>query len=132
MRHGHVDLVVALKWLRNLADSVVEILAVVKACLTTFWFWLPVLLSASIYINLYLMFAVHPLVIVVLPAVLMVYALIYEEKRIKAQYGLDGVKVLKSSHGLGEGPAYVYERKTWDVEKAVKDYEESLKKKEET
>ena len=121
---------VALKWLRNLADSTIEILAIMKACLTTFWFWVPVLFSVSFYLNLLLMFAIHPLVILVLPIVLVVFALIQEEKRVKAQYGLDDVRVLKASHGLGEGP--VYERKTWDVEKAVKDYEESLKKKEET
>ena len=121
---------VALKWLRNLADSAIEILAIVKACLTTFWFWVPVLFSVSFYLNLLLMFAIHPLVILALPIVLVVFAMIQEEKRVKAQYGLDEVRVLKASHGLGEGP--VYERKTWDVEKAVKDYEESLKKKEET
>jgi hypothetical protein len=122
--------VVVLKWLRNLADSTIEILTIVKACLTTFWFWVPVLFSVSFYLNLLLMFAIHPLVILVLPIVLVVFAMIQEEKRVKAQYGLDEVRVLKASHGLGEGP--VYERKTWDVEKAVKDYEESLKKKEET
>jgi len=123
-------MVVALRWLRNVADSAVEILAIVKACVTTFWFWVPVLFAASFYLNLLLMFVIHPLIILVLPTVLVIIGIVSEEKRIKAQYGLDEVKVLKASHGLFEGP--MSERKTWDVEKAVKDYEESLKKKEET
>ena len=121
---------VALGWLRSVAESFVEILAIVKACLTTFWFWVPVLFAASFYLNLLLMFVIHPLVILALPIALMIYGIVHEEKRIRAQYGLDEVKVLKASHGLGEGPAY--ERKTWDVEKAIRGYEESLKKKEET
>lgn len=52
--------------------------------------------------------------------------MIQEEKRVKAQYGLDEILVLKASHGLGEGP--LLERKTWDVEKAIKEYQKTLKR----
>jgi hypothetical protein len=117
-----------LKILRDFWGFFIDVLLIVKTCLTTFWFWVPVLFAASLYLQLWMVFAIHPLTILILPTILAIFAMNEEEKRVKAQWGLDEIKVLKSSHGLGEGPTW--EKKTWDVEKAVKEYEESLKKQE--
>lgn len=116
-----------LKSIRDLWFSFIDVLFLVKACLTTFWFWVPVIFAASLYIQLWIVFAIHPLTILILPTILGILAMIREEKRVRAQYGVDEFMVLKSSHMFGEGP--VWERKTWDAERAVKEYEESLKKK---
>jgi hypothetical protein len=115
-----------LRNIRSIWESFVDILILVKVCLTNFWFWVPVLFAASLYIQLWAVFAIHPLTILILPTILGIFAMIQEEKRVKAQYGLDEILVLKASHGLGEGP--LLERKTWDVEKAIKEYQKTLKR----
>lgn len=44
---------------------------------------------AYMYFQLGLMFYIHPLALAILPSILIVYALIQEDRRSKAQYGLD-------------------------------------------
>lgn len=115
--------------LQEFKESFVEVLLITKVCLTTFWFWLPALFAAYLYFQLWIVFFVHPLTILILPVVLAVFATILEEKRVKAQYGLDEIKLLSSSDPLGASPAWKKVR--WDVEKAIRDYKESLRKTEE-
>lgn len=67
--------------------------------------------------------------ILIAPAVLAVFAMIVREERVKAQYGLDKVKILRASDPLGEGATWRKVR--WEVEKGIREYEESLKKREE-
>jgi hypothetical protein len=73
----------------NLKESISESLLIIKTCLTTIWFWIPVLLSAYLWVQLGLMFYIHPLIAIIVPSILVVYALIHEDKRTKALYGLD-------------------------------------------
>lgn len=74
----------------NFKDSLLESILIIKTCLTTFWFWVPVLLTAYLWVQLGIMFYIHPLAVVIVPSILIVYALIQEDRRLKAQYGLDG------------------------------------------
>lgn len=113
--------------LQGIKVLIVEIALITKACLTSIWFWVPPLYAAYIYLQLWMIFAVHPLTILILPIVLFVTMTLWEDKRLRIQYGLDKVKSLEASHPLGAGPRL--ESVRWNVEKAVREYEESLKKK---
>jgi len=62
---------------------------IAKDCLTNFWFWVPVLFAAYMWAQLGIMFYIHPLALAILPSILIVYALIQEDRRFKAQHGLD-------------------------------------------
>jgi len=62
---------------------------IAKTCLTSFWFWVPVLFAVYMWVQLWIMFYVHPLALAIVPSILIVYALIQEDRRFKAQYGLD-------------------------------------------
>lgn len=115
--------------LQEFKESFIEILIITKVCLTTFWFWLPPLFAAYIYFQLWLVFFVHPLTILIMPVVLAVFAMIWEEKSVKDQYGLDKIKLLSASDPLGANPEWKKVR--WDVEKAIKEYKETLRNAEE-
>lgn len=73
----------------NFKESLLESMLIIKTCLTTFWFWVPVLLSAYLWVQLGIMFYISPLAALIVPSILVVYALIREDKRTEAQYGLD-------------------------------------------
>lgn len=109
---------------QSFKESLLEILYIVKACLGSFWFWLPPLFAVYLYLELYLLF-VSPLLALIGPIITIVYALFWEEKRVKAQYGIKDVKVLSSSDPLFSQP-----RRTTsvEVEKLVEEYEKLIKK----
>lgn len=71
------------------------------------------------------MMTIHPLLLVIGPAITIAYALIWEEKRVKAQYGLKDVKVLKSSDPMFSTPRKV--PNPVEVEKLVEEYKKLLK-----
>lgn len=73
-----------------------------------------------------MVFYVHPLTIVVLPAILCIYAVLEERKRLEAQYKVTPVRRLRASHSLGEEPQHVYFR--WNVGKSVEEYERLVDK----
>lgn len=112
--------------LEGFKESLFEILLITKVCLTDFWFWLPPLFAAYMYFQLWIVFFVHPLTILIVPVVLAIFAMVFEEHRTKAQYGLDKIKLLRASDPLGESPTWKDVR--WDVEKVIREYRESLKK----
>lgn len=115
------------KRLQSSKESFIEILVIIKTCLTSFWFWFPVLYGIYFYMQIWLIFCVHPLTILALPIALSIYAIVQEEKRAKAFYELNGIKYLSASHPIGEGPkAKLF---SWKLEKYVKEYEKLLKKK---
>lgn len=116
-----------MKRLQGFGESFVELFAIVRTCLTTFWFWLPVLFAAYFYVQLWMIFFVHPLTILIMPVALSIYSMIWEEKRINAQYSLEEVKVLRASDPLFTMPKK--EKIQWDAEQVVREYRESLKKK---
>jgi len=112
----------------KLKESLLEILYLTKSCLTTFWFWLPVLFAGYFFLQIWMMFCIHPLTILILPAVLCAYGIRQEQKQIEAQHGLVKTKVLKASHALGMGPQPLSLHK-WEIEKIVEEYTHFLKKK---
>jgi len=117
------------KRLQSSKESFIEILVIVKACLTSFWFWLPVLYGVFFYMQIWLIFCVHPLTILVLPIAISIYAIIQDEKKAKTFYELNRIKYFSASHPLGEGPKM--KTSNLKVEKYVKEYEKLLKKKQE-
>jgi hypothetical protein len=112
--------------LRNLEETIWELAVLAKACLTTFWFWVPPLFAIYMYLQLWMMFFVHPLTLAILPTILFVYAIIEENKRTRAMYGLDIVKKKTATDPLGSIPREVKGFR-WDVEKALESYEKTLK-----
>jgi len=90
-------------------------------CFTCFWFWLPVLFAVYFFVQLWMMFFIHPLTIFVLPAILSIYSMLQEEERVKLQYGLDRTQRLAALHPLGSGPQELkgYRR---DVEEVIEEY----------
>jgi hypothetical protein len=116
--------VVLLNKLQEFKDSILEVLLIIKVCLTTVWFWIPPLVAVYIFFQLWLVFFVHPLTILILPVVFAVFAMVWEEKTAEARYGLDKVKLVDASDPLGTSP--VWEKVTFDVEKAISEYNESL------
>lgn len=110
---------------KSLKESIKEIFYIVKVCLSSFWFWLPALFAIFLYVELYLLF-INPLLFLIGPVVLIIYALVWEEKRLKAQYGLKEVKVVKSSDPLFSLPR---KQKVSEVDKLVEEYASLIKKK---
>ena len=103
----------------NFKDSLVEAILLVKTCLTTFWFWVPVIFAAYMWAQLGIMFYIHPLALVIVPSVLIIYALIQEDRRFKAQYGLD------KSQSIDTGKKLLSEV---DMKRLVNEYNTMLKK----
>lgn len=115
--------------LEELKEEIVDILALVKACLTSIWFWVPVIYAIYFYMQIWLIFCVHPLTLLILPSILTVYLIMKEEERAKRYFKLNNVNIryLSASHPLGSGPEVKPFK--WEVEKTIKEYEEMLKKK---
>lgn len=107
-----------MRHIANFKDSIVEAMLIVKACLSTFWFWVPVLFSAYMWVQLWIMFYIHPLTLAIVPSFLIIYALIQEDKRINAQYKLSG----KQSTDTGKKLLSEV-----DIRKLVSEYNDMLK-----
>ena len=105
--------------------SFLEILWITKTCLTTFWFWLPISLMVYLLIQVWMVFFIHPFTLVILPAVMIVYGTILEEKRVRLRYGLDKPRRFQVSHGLGAPPEPMAGDE-WKVEQAVDQYRRLL------
>ncbi len=116
------------KKLQELKESFVETWFLVEACLTSFWFWLPILYAAWFFIQLWMIFFIHPLTIFILPAILSVYSILQEEERLKLQYGVDKKKTLGALHPIGAGPQELKDF-GWDIENLWKSKEEQKLKK---
>ena len=109
------------KGLRNFEESCVETFSLVKMCFTCFWFWLPALYAAFFFIQLWMIVSIHPLMILIFPAILSIYSLLQEDKRAKFQYGLDKPQQLTALHPLGSGPQELRNSR-WNVERAIEEY----------
>ena len=110
-------------------DDFLETFVIVKTCLASFWFWLPILYGGYIVLQMWLLVAVHPLTIVILPAIISAVLIVTREKRMKAQYGIDdGKPKTLSPYSLTPRER---SNTSWDVEKAVEEYKKAMKRKEE-
>lgn len=110
---------------QSLKDSILEMWAIVKACLTSFWFWVPPLFAIYIYLQLFLML-INPLLLIVGPAILIALGLWWEDKRAKAKYGVKDVRVLYASDPLFTPPQKARTRD--EVDRLVEEYHNLLKK----
>jgi len=110
----------------NFWDSFQEVLWIAKSTITTFWFWLPIIYMTYVFVQLWLMFFVHPLTLAILPIVLIIYGIHMENKRINARYGLGKVKRISGTHGLGASPEPL-KKTEWKVEQAVDRYRKLLR-----
>ena len=110
---------------QSFKESLLEIFYIAKACLSSFWFWLPPLFVVYMYLELYLLFF-SPLLVLIGPIITIVYVLFWEEKRAKAQYGIKDVKVLSSSDPLFSEPRKA--TSNVEVEKLVEEYEKLIEK----
>jgi len=73
------------------------------------------------WVQLGIMFYIHPLALVIVPSVLIIYALIQEDRRFKAQYGLD------KSRSIDTGKKLLSEV---DMKRLVSEYNAMLKNRE--
>ncbi|MEM2614792.1 MAG: hypothetical protein QXO15_11325 [Nitrososphaerota archaeon] len=110
----------------NIKEEIYEILYLVKVCLTSIWFWLPVLFAIYMYSQL-LIFFIHPLLLLVTPAIISIYALLQEKKRLKARYEMGERKILSASDPLGTKPHAPTSKNV--IEEIVEEYVRFLKKK---
>jgi hypothetical protein len=78
--------------MREFAEALLEILLVIKICLTTFWFWLPILYTCLFFFHLWMIFYIHPLTILIFPGILVLYSLYLDNQRIKIRYEPNDVK----------------------------------------
>lgn len=110
----------------SVKEEIYEILYFVKTCLTSFWFWLPVLFAIFMYSQLLIFLFIHPLLLLVAPAIISIYALL-EKKRLRAQYEMGESKILSASDPLGTRPHAPTSRN--DIEKMIEEYTHFLKEK---
>jgi hypothetical protein len=113
---------------QSLKEEIYEILYLVKSCLTDFWFWLPVLFMIFLYSQLVIFFFIHPLLLLVAPTILSIYALMREKKRLKSRYDLDRGKVLLASDPTGTLPHPADSK--FNAQQVVEDYVGYLNRKE--
>lgn len=113
--------------LKNIKESIKEIFHIIKVCFTTIWFWVPALFALYMILQLWIMFFIHPLALLIVPTILIIYLIIQEDKRFKAMYGLETAKKKKASDPMFSRPTEVSGYQ-WDVEKAVENYQKTLKK----
>jgi len=71
---------------------------------------------------------INPIFLTVIPVILIVYALLWEEKRAKAKYDIKDSKVVYASNPLFTSPQEAGAKKA-EVEKLVEEYKAMLKKK---
>ncbi len=116
-----------MKKLEDFKDSFGEVCTIAKTVLSTVWFWVPVAYALYFLVQLWLIFFVHPLTLFAVVTVLGVYAVYLEDKRTTTMYSLKKTKFLSASHGFGEGPSPI-DRRDWDVEQTVNEYEVLLRK----
>ena len=105
-------------------ESLLEVLWIVKTCLTTVWFWIPIIFALYTVIQLGLLF-VHPLTLLIVPTILAIYAIRREKQRIQAEYNLPKTKRLKASHPIGTGPLLICEVQ---LEQKLEEYLRALEK----
>ena len=119
-----------IKVFQTIMDEFLEILLIVKICFASFWFWLPVLYGGYVVLQIWLLVAVHPLTILILPAIVSTFLIVTREKRLKTQYGIEDGKPKRS---LSPCSLTTRERSSssWDVEKALEEYKRMTRDKEE-
>lgn len=118
---------------KSVKEEIQEVLLIIKACFTTFWFWLPALFASYLYLQIWMIFSIHPLTIFILPTILTVYLTYEREKRIKMMYKVNNVENygkmhLSSSLEREEVLEYLYKEKIREMKKE-EEGEENIRQK---
>lgn len=116
------------KSIQDFKEDVIETFFLIKVCLTSFWFWVPVLYAAYLFIQIWMFVAIHPLTIFILPAALAVYSLKQEKKRVEAQYGIQKGGRARILRPYSLIPQELKGFK-WDIEESLEEYQKMTKKK---
>ena len=103
----------------SLKESFLEIWWVVKTCLTTIWFWVPILVGVYVSFEIWLFIFVHPLSILIAPVLIAIYAVTIQDKRARSQFGLLRARRLDAKHPIGTGPEFIAE---WSAQDRVEEY----------
>lgn len=100
-------------------ESFTEILLLIRTCLTSFWFWLPILFSIYFFLQPIMFFYIHPLAIFVIPIIMSLYAIHSETKRVEERYDLE-----KSKKAVIPSRSIVYHALNMEerIEKGVQEY----------
>ncbi|MEM2704152.1 MAG: hypothetical protein QXR45_13455 [Candidatus Bathyarchaeia archaeon] len=67
--------------IKEIIEDLIEALSIIRACISTFWFWAPVIYFLLSILHIYLMFYVHPLTIFILPIILTFYSVYVKRKK---------------------------------------------------
>jgi hypothetical protein len=112
--------------IQDYKNSLVEVTWIARSTLSTFWFWFPIIYMAYVFVQLWLMFYVHPITLAILPVTLIIYGVHLEDKRVKLRYGLSKTKRLSTGRSMGAEPEPL-SQVDWEVEQSVEQYEKMLK-----
>ena len=74
--------------MRDFIDFVKDAVGITGAVLTSKWLWLMVGFGVYFTLQAWLMLAISPLVLLILPGILIVYLILSEDRRTAAQYSL--------------------------------------------
>jgi hypothetical protein len=99
----------------TIKENLLEIIWIIKTCLTTFWFWVPLLVGLTPVVEICVYVFINPLAIFVLPAVITAVALILDDRRSKARY--------RYGKPVGLGDEFIA---NWNEKQKVQEYLEVL------
>jgi hypothetical protein len=99
--------------LRDFIDFMKDAFAITGTVLTSKWLWLMVGFGVYFILQAWLMLAISPLILLVMPAILIVYLIVTEDKRTAARYSLKK-KVVDTTQ--------------WNVSRSVDEYAKMITK----
>ena len=99
--------------LRDFIDFLKDAFTITGVVLTSKWLWLIVGFGVYFILQAWLMLAISPLVLLILPAILIIYLIMNEDKRTAARYSLK---------------KQVVDTTKWDVPKSVDEYVKTITK----
>jgi hypothetical protein len=105
-------------------EALLEIIWIIKTCLTTFWFWVPFFIGLIPLFTLWIILTINPMAAFALPAIVAVGALRIDDKRTKAS--LQKGKGDQAVHPVGTGSEFLA---NWDAREKIKEYLKTLDKK---
>ncbi len=115
---------------RNMKEELLEIIYLVKICLTSIWFWIPVLFAAYLFIQFWLIFYVSPFAILVVPTILSIILVYKREKRLRMLYGIKETVPEKVGYISGSelGQQVVPKEYKWIIEETLEKYRRARRK----
>lgn len=99
--------------IRDFIDFIEDAFAITGAVLTSKWIWIMIGFALYFLIQPLLMFAISPLTVLILPAALIIYLILSEDKRTSIQYSLKKKSI---------------DTTQWNVSKSVDEYIKTITK----